>query len=128
MFITHTSCFVELEKVLNIVGKVATRLNKNRLDLIYGRRQDNNKRIFSGAHETVLPLCSLARSIFNQLRNTTNRKASKSSIDLGATSSFPGRPNGRITGMDTRQLLLLLPFLLFDLLHDEVHDHTRHQL
>ena len=26
--------------------------------------------------------------------------------------------------MDMRHLLLLLPFLLFDLLHDEVHDHN----
>ena len=123
MCITHISCFVELEKVLNMVGEVATRL-KNRLDMIYGSRKDTNERIFSGAHETVLPLCSSARSIFNQLRNTTTRKASKSRVDSGAASSFSGRPNGRITGMDMRHLLLLLPFLLFDLLHDEVHDHN----
>ena len=76
MCITHISCFVELEKVLNMVGEVATRL-KNRLDMIYGSRKDTNERMFSGAHETVLPLCSSARSIFNQLRNTTTRKASK---------------------------------------------------
>ena len=123
MCITHISCFVELEKVLNMVGEVATRL-KNRLDMIYGSRKDTNERMFSGAHETVLPLCSSARSIFNQLRNTTTRKASKSRVDSGAASSFSGRPNGRITGMDMRHLLLLLPFLLFDLLHDEVHDHN----
>ncbi len=42
----------------------------------------------------------------------------------GAASTFNGRPNGRITGMDMRHLLLLLPFLPFDLLHDEVHDHN----
>ena len=106
-----------------MVGEVATRL-KNRLDLIYGSRKDTNGRMFSGAHETVLPLCSSARSIFNQLRNTTTRKASKRRVDSGAASSFQGRPNGRITGMDMRHLLLLLPFLLFDLLHDEVHDHN----
>jgi hypothetical protein len=106
-----------------MVGEVATRL-KNRLDLIYGSRKDTNGRMFSGAHETVLPLCSVARSIFNQLRNTTTRKASKRRVDSGAASTFQGRPNGRITGMDMRHLLLLLPFLLFDLLHDEVHDHN----
>ena len=106
-----------------MVGEVAIRL-KIRLDLIYGSRKDTNGRMFSGAHETVLPLCSSARSIFNQLRNTTTRKASKRRVDSGAASSFHGRPNGRITGMDMRHLLLLLPFLLFDLLHDEVHDHN----
>jgi hypothetical protein len=106
-----------------MVGEVATRLKK-RLDLIYGSRKDTNGRMFSGAHETVLPMCAVARSIFNQLRNTTTRKASKRRVDSGAASSFRGRPNGRITGMDMRHLLLLLPFLLFDLLHDEVHDHN----
>jgi hypothetical protein len=93
---------------------------KARLGLIHGSQQDNNGRKFSGAHETVLPLCSVARSIFNQLRNTTTRKASKRRVNSGAASSFHGRPNGRITGMDMRHLLLLLPFLLFD----EVHDHN----
>jgi len=59
----------ELEVLLDIVGEAATRLKK-RLDLICGQRIYDGKR-FSGLHETVLPLCSKARSIFDQLRNTT---------------------------------------------------------
>ena len=35
-----------------------------------------------------------------------------------------GAPIGRITGMDMRHLLLLLPFLLFDLLDDEISSHN----
>jgi len=120
---THVLHVAELEVILNMVGTAATRL-KARLDLIYGIRQDNTGRKFSGAHETVLPLCSVARSIFNQLRNTTTVKASKRRVDSGAASTFNGRPDGRITGMDMRHLLLLMPFLLFDLLHDEVNEHN----
>jgi len=106
-----------------MVGAAATQL-KARLDLIYGIRKDKNGRIFSGAHETLLPLCAKARSIFDQLRNTTTMKASKRRVDSGAASTFNGRPSGRITGTDMRHLLLLLPFLLFDLLHDEVNEHN----
>ncbi len=106
-----------------MVGAAAAKL-KSRLDLINGIRKDKNGRIFSGAHETLLPLCAKARSIFDQLRNTTTTKASKKRVDSGAASTFNGRPNGRITGTDMRHLLLLLPFLLFDLLHDEVSEHN----
>ena len=113
----------ELEVLLNIVGTAATKLKK-RLDLMYGLRKDGDGRLFCGLHETVLPLCSVARSIFDQLRNTTTVKASKRRIDTGAASKFNGRANGRITGMDMRYLLILLPFLLFDLLQDEMEEHN----
>ena len=113
----------ELEVLLNIVGTAATKLKK-RLDLMYGLRKDGDGRLFCGLHETVLPLCSVARSIFDQLRNTTTVKASKRRIDTGAASKFNGRPNGRITGMDMRYLLILLPFLLLDLLQDEMEEHN----
>jgi hypothetical protein len=109
----------ELELLLNRVGIAATRL-KGRLDLLYGSRVDDDGRRFSGAHETVLPLCSSARSIFNQLRNSTTMRASRKRVESGAASTFNGRPDGRITGIDMRHLLLLLPFLLFDLLHEEL--------
>ena len=66
----------------------------------------------------------MARSIFDQLRKSTSRKASKQRVDSGDASKLDGRPDGRITGMDMRHLLLLLPFLLFDLLHDTVDDHN----
>ena len=100
--------------LLNMVGAAACRL-KERLDMIYGNRSDCDGRRFSGAHETVLPLCSVARSIFNQLRKSTTGKASKKRVDSGAASRISGRPDGRITGMDMRHILLLLPFLLFEL-------------
>ena len=106
-----------------MVGTAATRL-KERLDLLYTSRADKEGRKFSGAHETVLPLCSSARSIFNQLRNTTSKKASKRRVESGAASTFNGRPDGRITGMDMRHLLLLLPFLIFDLLREELNEHN----
>jgi len=115
--------FTELEVLLAMVGAAATRL-KQRLDLIYGNRSDDNGRKFSGAHETVLPLCSVARSIFNQLRKSTTGRASKKRVSSGAASQINGRPDGRITGMDMRHLLLLLPFLLFDLLVDVVEEHN----
>lgn len=113
----------ELEVLLNMVGAAAVKLKK-RLDLIYGQRKDDDGRKFSGLHETVLPMSSITRSIFDQLRNTTTRKASKTRVQSGDASKFNGRPNGRITGMDMRHLLLLLPFILFDLLHDEVDEHN----
>ena len=108
----------ELEVLLNMVGAAACRL-KECLDMIYGNRSDCD-----GRHETVLPLCSVARSIFNQLRKSTTGRASKKRVSSGAASKINGRPHGRITGMDMRHLLLLLPFLLFDLLVDVVEEHN----
>ena len=101
---------------------MSARLRK-RLDLVYGQRKDDDGRKFSGLHETVLPLCAVARSIFDLLCNATSKKASKKRVDSGAASRFGGRPDGRITWMDMRYLLLLLPFLLFDLLQDTVAYH-----
>ena len=106
-----------------MVGAAAVKLKK-RLDLIYGQRKDDDGRKFSGLHETVLPMSSITRSIFDQLRNTTTKKASRKRIQSGDASKFNGRPNGRITGVDMRHLLLLLPFLLFDLLQDEVDEYN----
>ena len=105
----------ELEAVLGSLGAAAAGL-KARLDLIYGMRTDEWGRQFNGLHETVLPLCGSARSIFQQLRGST----SKRSRDVGSSAKINGKPSGRITGVDMRHLLLLLPFLLFDLLHSEV--------
>ena len=125
---TGACTVAELEVLLDIVGEAATRLKK-RLDsdLIYGQRMDDDGRKFSGLHETVFPLCSKTRSIFDQLRNTSSERASRQRVDSGAASQFAGRPDGRITGMDMRDLLLLLPFLLFDnfdMLQDTVADHN----
>ena len=98
----------------------ATRL-KARLDLIYEIKTDKWGRKFSGLHETVLPLCGTARSIFQQLRG----KRSKRGRDVSSSANIQGRPNGRLTGVDMRHILLLLPFLLFDLHHHEVCEYNR---
>ena len=45
-------------------------------------------------------------------------------MSSGAASKINGRPDGSITGMDMSHLLLLLPFLLFDLLVDVVEEHN----
>ena len=72
--------------------------------------------------ETVLPLCSVARSLFKQLRGSTAKKSKQPAV-AGAAPKIHGRPNGRITGVDMRHLLLL-PFLLFDLWEDEIEQHN----
>ena len=80
-----------------------------------------------GLHETVVPLCSVGRSIFDHLRNATSKKASEKRVDSGAASRFGLLPEVKITGMDMSHLLLLLPFLLFDLLQDTVaHQNDQH--
>jgi hypothetical protein len=107
---------------MNIVGTAANRL-KSRLDLIYAIKTDDCGRRFSGLHETVLPLCGTARSIFQQLRGSTSETSKRKKVDA-AQHRINGRPNGRITGTDMRHLLLLLPFLLFDLLHYEIADYN----
>ena len=119
---TGACTVAELEVLLHIVREAATRLKK-RLDLICWQRKDDNGRKFSGLQETV-QLCSKTRSYFDQLRNTSSKRASRQRLDSGAASRFAGRPDGRINGMDMRQLLLLLPFLLFNLLQDTVAEHN----
>ena len=108
----------DIESVLNIVGAAATAL-KARLDLIYATKTDAYGRQFSGLHETVLPLYGAARSIFQQLRSSNSKKSRTQRLDA-ATHKINGKPSGRITGTDMRHLLLLLPFLLFDLLYSEI--------
>ena len=53
----------EIENLIRMLGYAATRL-KERLGVIYGGRLDDHGRRFIGLHETVLPLISVARSIF----------------------------------------------------------------
>ena len=53
----HVFLFTELEVLLAMVGAAATRL-KQRLDLIYVNRSDDNGRNFSGAHCAADVLCS----------------------------------------------------------------------
>ena len=89
----------------------------------YGNRLDDHDRKFIGLHETVLPLCSVARSVFQQLRGSTAKKSKQPAV-AGADPKINGRPNGRFTGVDMHHHLLLLPFLLFDLLEDEIEQHN----
>ena len=106
-----------------MTGRLKVRLDMNHM--IYGDRLDDHGRKFIGLHETVLPLCSIAsaRSVFQQLRGSTAKKSKQPAV-AGAAPKINGRPNGRITGVDMRHLLLLLPFLLFDLLEDEIEQHN----
>ena len=110
---------------MNMIGAAAARL-KERLDMNYGIESDDNGRLFSGLHNTLLPMASKTRSIFQQLRNSKKyrKKQKKSDIspaDAGASAAkMSGQVHGAITGVDLRHLLLLLPFLLFDLLDDEI--------
>ena len=105
---------------------------KARLDMIYEVKTDGDGRNFSGLHETLLPLAATTRRIFQQLRGTSAKKSKKVQAKASVAGAAPdagikainGAPIGRITGMDMRHLLLLLPFLLFDLLDDEISSHN----
>lgn len=113
---------------MNIVGAAAAKLKK-RLDMIYQQRSDADGRLFSGLHDTLLPMRSKTRSIFQYLRGSnTSKSKSKRSQDSDAASkegSMSGKIPCVITGVDLRHLLLLLPFLLFDLLDDEIQDYNQ---
>ena len=112
---------------MNIVGAAAARLKK-RLDMIYDVQSDVDGRSFSGLHDTLLPMSSKTRSIFQQLRQSKSRgKQSKrpASNDAAQQSGkMAGKILGSITGVDLRHLLLLLPFLLFDLLDEEINTYN----
>ena len=118
---------------MNIVGAAAAKLKK-RLDMIYQQRSDADGRLFSGLHDTLLPMRSKTRSIFQYLRGSnTSKSKSKRSQDSDAAIKEGSRKEGSmsgkipcvITGVDLRHLLLLLPFLLFDLLDDEIQDYNQ---
>ena len=116
---------------MNMIGAAAARL-KERLDMNYGIESDDTGRLFSGLHNTLLPMASKTRSIFQQLRSSKRRgkkekKSGNSDAEASAASAagaraakMSGQVHGAITGVDLRHLLLLLPFLLFDLLDDEI--------
>jgi hypothetical protein len=48
-------------------------------------------------------LCSVARSVFQQLRGTTAKKSKQPAAD-GAAPKIGGRPSGRISGVVMRHL------------------------
>ena len=119
-----------------MVGAAAARL-KNRLDMIYDVRSDEDGRSFSGLHDTLLPMSSKTRSIFQQLRASKSRATGKAKKTRRTSESesaknvaqnagkISGQVLGSITGVDLRHLLLLLPFLLFDLLDEEINSYTQ---
>ena len=122
-------CVSEIEIILGTVGAAATRL-KARLDLIYDVQTDGDDRNFSGLHETLLPLAAVTRTVFQQLRGTKVKKSKRRKASVAGAAApdaglkINGSLIGRITGVDMRHLLLLLPFLLFDLLDDEISNHN----
>jgi hypothetical protein len=105
----------ELERVMHIIGAAAAKLKK-RLDMIYEVGLDASGRKFSGLHDTLLPMATKTRSIFQQLSGSKSKssKRQKESDASGARkqASMSGKILGSITGVDLRHLLLLLPFLL----------------
>ena len=122
-----SSVLTELERAMHVVGAAAGKLKK-RLDMIYTQRSDADGRVFSGLHDTLLPMGSKTRSIFQQLRGsrTSNKRSKRTQDSDGNEASMCGRKAGVITGVDLRHLLLLLPFLLFDLLDDdEIQDYNK---
>jgi hypothetical protein len=125
-------CVLEIEIILGTVGAAAVRL-KARLDMIYAVHTYREDRNFSGLHDTLLPLAAIARTVFQQLRGTKAKRSKlkkpKASVagaapDRDAGLKINGSLHGLITGVDMRHLLLLLPFLLFDLLDDEISNHN----
>ena len=110
---------------MSIIGAAAAKL-KQRLDMIYAARSDDNGRIFSGLHDTLLPLAAKTRCIFQQLRGSSSKssKRAQEPAEAGKQASMSGKISGQITGVDLRHLLLLLPFLLFDLLDDEINNYN----
>jgi hypothetical protein len=117
----------KLERVMNIVGAAAAKL-KSRLDMIYAIRSESaaDGRKFSGLHDTLLPMASATRSIFQMLRSsTTHQKNNSPASTSKKQEAISGKILGKITGVDLRHLLLLLPFLLFDLLDDEIQNFSQ---
>ncbi len=86
----------------------------------------------SGLHDTLLLMSSKTRSIFQQRRECKARARPSVKNGLKATKAASAQASGKIsgsvlgsvTGVEMRHLLLLLPFFLFDLLDDEIHNHN----
>ena len=109
---------------MHTVGAAAARL-KDRLDMIYNVRSDEDGRSFSGLHDTLLPMSSKTRTIYQQLRASKSKRSKRASANDDAGGKISGPVLGSITGVDLRHLLLLLPFLLFDLLDEEVNSYNQ---
>ena len=98
----------ELERVMHIIGAAAAKLKK-RLDMIYEVGLDASGRKFSGLHDTLLPMATKTRSIFQQLSGSKS-KSSKRQQESDASAakkqaSMSGKILGSITGCDLRHLL-----------------------
>ena len=58
-------------------------------------------------HDTLVPVTAWLGNIFDNIRTS-------------------GKPNGRVRAVDMRHILLVLPFLLHNLLEEEVEEYNRH--
>ena len=108
---------------MNMVGAAATML-KGRLDMIYDVQSKEDGRVFSGLHDTLLPMSSKTRSVFQQLRGSKSKGKKKSKAADANAGKISGQVMGTVTGADLRHLLLLLPFLLFDLMDDVINEYN----
>ena len=94
-----------VETHLNIAGKAAKKLN-SRLQTMLGKNTTSTGHQMSGKHECLLPLTIGVSKVFLRLQN--NNKTSR-----------------HFRATDYRHLFLALPFLLHNLLSDEVDDYNR---
>ena len=83
----------EIERVMNMVGAAATML-KGRLDMIYDVQSTEDGRVFSGLHDTLLPMSSKTRSVFQQLRGSKSKGKKKSK----AADANAGKISGQVMG------------------------------
>ena len=68
-----------------MVGEVATRL-KNRLDLIYGSRQDTNERMFRETRNSAAPVLVGNLTTASRLSTEINRKCHKFQPSFGGAN------------------------------------------
>ena len=80
---------------MNMVGAAATML-KGRLDMIYDVQSTEDGRVFSGLHDTLLPMSSKTRSIFQQLRGSKSKKNKKSKADDANAGKISGQVLGTV--------------------------------
>jgi hypothetical protein len=94
--------------------------------MIYHILSDEDGWSFSGLHDTLLPMSSITRSVFQQLRSNGTEKSKKSKrpapedASSDAAERVPGEIHGSITGVYMLHLRLLLPYLLFDLMDQKI--------
>ena len=95
-----------VEIPLNIAGAAANKLT-NRLRKLLGKEKTASGHLMYGAHACLVPVNYATANVFRKLED--NKKAARNT-----------------RACDYRHLLLLLPFILSNLLREEVDEHNSH--